>query len=130
MFDSSGCFDIRSSVGIPVTNFTYRIHVSLYGSKSRCAVPHKTLSAAIKRIANENGPMTLGESWGRCDNRPPVSSGPNQMASSSDASIPSIDAILWRAAEVVIDQSNPVCSTEPLSRRSGDFRTYSIQSRP
>ena len=65
MFGSTVCFDIRSSFGIPVTNFTYRIRISLYGSESRLPAPLETLSATIKRSANENGPMTLGESWGR-----------------------------------------------------------------
>ena len=65
MFDSTVCFDIRSSFGIPVTNFTYRIGISLYGSESMRSVPPKTLPVTITRSANENGPMTLGESWGR-----------------------------------------------------------------
>lgn len=34
MFDSKGCFIIRSSFGIPVTSFIYRIRISLNGSDS------------------------------------------------------------------------------------------------
>lgn len=66
MFDSTGCFIIRSSFGIPVTNFIYRIRISLFGSESRRAVPPKTQPVTIQRSANENGPTTLGESWSRC----------------------------------------------------------------
>ena len=55
MFDSTGCFIIRSSFGIPVTNFIYRIQLSLDGSESR------RIQARCRGLANLISKRTVSD---------------------------------------------------------------------